>query len=88
MMNDKLGYVNVANTTTVIKPSPAGLFAVICTVAGNITIYDNASAASGTILFAKTGATAGDIYHFGGNGVSANNGIVAVTTGTINVLYT
>lgn len=88
MMSDKLGYVQVNNTTTVVKPSPAGLFGLVVVGAGDVTAYDNASAASGNVLYAKTGAAAGDVVHFGGNGISANNGLVVVTTGTVNVLYT
>lgn len=86
--SEKLGYKNVANTTAVVKATPAGFFGLTCTVAGNVTVYDNASAASGTVLFTKTGAAAGDTFHFGGNGISANNGLTVVTTGTVNVLYT
>lgn len=88
MQSDKLGYKQVVNTTTVIKPSPAGLFALIVVGAGNVTAYDNASAASGTVLATKAGAAAGDVIHFGGNGIAANNGLTVVTTGTVNVLYT
>lgn len=85
---DKLGYKQIVNTTTVVKPTPAGLFGIIVVGAGNVTAYDNASAASGTVLYTKTGAAAGDVVHFGGNGIAANSGLTVVTTGTVNVLYT
>lgn len=88
MMGDKLGYQVVANTTTTIKPTPAGFFGLSVTGAGNVTVYDNASAASGVVLYTKTGATAGDVVHFGGNGIAANNGLTVITTGTVVVLYT
>lgn len=88
MMSDKLGYRSVNNTTAVVKPSPAGFFGLSVTGAGNVTVYDNATAASGTVLYSKTGAGVGDVVHFGGNGVSANNGLTVVTTGTVVVLYT
>lgn len=88
MMSDKLGYVVVNNTTTTIKPTPAGFFGLSVTGAGNVTVYDNASAGSGVVLYTKTGATAGDVVHFGGNGIAANNGLTVVTTGTVVVLYT
>lgn len=88
MMCDKLGYREVDNTTTTIKATPAGFFGVSVTGAGNVTVYDNASAASGTVLYTKTGAAAGDVVHFGGNGIAANNGLTVVTTGKVAVLYT
>lgn len=88
MMGDKLGYQVVNNTTTAIKPTPAGFFGLSVTGAGNVTVYDNASAASGVVLYTKTGATAGDVVHFGGNGIAANNGLTVITTGTVVVMYT
>ncbi len=88
MIVDKLGYRNVANTTEVVKATPCGFFGLTATVAGNVTVYDNASAASGTILYTKTGLTVGEIVAFGGNGISANSGLVVVATATVNVLYT
>ncbi len=88
MMGDKLGYRVVTNTTTTIKPTPAGFFGLSVTGAGNVTVYDNASAGSGVVLYTKTGPTAGDVVHFGGNGIAANNGLTVVTTGTVVVLYT
>ena len=53
-----------------------------------MTVYDNASAASGVVLYTKTGAAAGDVVHYGGNGIAANNGLTVITTGTVVVLYT
>lgn len=88
MMNDKLGYVEVNNTTSIVKPTPAGFFGLSVTGAGNVTVYDNASAASGTVLYTKTGSAAGETVHYGGNGIAANNGLTVVTTGKVVVLYT
>lgn len=88
MMCDKLGYRVVNNETVVIKATPAGFFGLSITGAGSVTVYDNASAASGTILYTKAAAVVGDTVHFGGNGIAANNGLVVVTTGTVVVLYT
>lgn len=88
MMGDKLGYKVVTNETLVIKPTPAGFFGLSVTGAGNVTVYDNATAGSGVVLYTKTGAAAGDVVHFGGNGIAANNGLTVVTTGTAVVLYT
>lgn len=88
MMNDKLGYVQVDNATTSIKATPAGFFGLSVTGAGNVTVYDNVSAASGTVLYSKTGAAVGDVVHFGGNGIAANNGLTVVTTGKVVVMYT
>ena len=57
MMCDKLGYQVVNNTTTTIKPTPAGFFGLSVTGAGNVTVYDNAAAGSGVVLYTKTGFT-------------------------------
>jgi hypothetical protein len=87
MMTDKLGYQQVAAATVVIKPTPAGLFSVTCIVAGAVTVYDSAAAASGNILYTKTMAV-GEIATWASHGISANNGLVVVAAGTVNVAYT
>lgn len=87
MIVDKLGYQQVAAATTVIKPTPAGLFSVTCIVAGEVTVYDSASAASGVILYTKTMAV-GEIATWASHGIAANNGLVVVAAGTVNVAYT
>jgi hypothetical protein len=88
MIVDKLGYRQVANTTTVIKATPAGLFSITCIVGGACVVYDNATAASGVVLYSKT-LVAGDVVHWGGTGIATNNGLtVIVTTGTVNVTFT
>ena len=88
MIANKLGYVNVPTTAgQAIKAGPAGLFSITSTVTGGaVTIYDNTSAA-GTILFTKT-LVVGDIIHWGGNGLAANNGLYIVVTGNVIVAYT
>jgi hypothetical protein len=88
MMCDKLGYQVVNNTTTVIKPTPAGFFGLSVTGAGAVTVYDNATAGSGVVLYTKAAAVAGDTVHFGGNGIAANAGLTVVTTGIVVILYT
>lgn len=88
MIADKLGYVQVNNTTTSIKTTPSGLFGLVVVGAGDVTAYDNGSAGSGTVLYTKTGMTAGEVVHFGGNGIAANRGLTVTTTGIVNVLYT
>ena len=88
MIADKLGYKQVANTTTVIKATPAGLFSITCIVGGAVVVYDNATAGSGTVLYSKT-LVAGDVVHWGSHGIAANKGLtVVVTTGTANIAYT
>lgn len=88
MIADKLGYSQVADTTKVVKTTPAGFFGFTVVIGGDVTIYDN-TAASGNVLFLKTGMTAGETIHFGGNGIASNIGLTAVVdTGTINLLYT
>jgi hypothetical protein len=85
---DKLGYKQIANTTGVIKATPAGLFSITCVVGGAVVVYDNASAGSGVVLYTKT-LVAGDVVNWGSHGIAANNGLTAVvTTGTMNIAYT
>jgi hypothetical protein len=85
--SDKLGYQVVANTTTVIKATPAGFFGLVVTSTGNVAVYDGLSA-NGVLLYSKTGAAVGDVVHFGGNGIATNTGLTVVATATVNVLYT
>lgn len=84
---DKLGYKQVAAETEVIKATPGGLFSVTCVVAGAVTVYDNATAGSGVVLYKKTMAE-GEIAHWGSHGLAANNGITVVAAGTVNIAYT
>jgi hypothetical protein len=86
-LTDKLGYVQVAATTKVVKSTPAGLFSITCTGAGQVDVYDNASAGTGTKLYSKSMAL-GDIATWGSHGIAANNGITVVAVGTVNVAYT
>lgn len=62
---------------------------VISSTAGTLTVYDNASAASGTQLLALTGLTAGQIIHFGGAGIICKLGLHVVVggTATVNLLW-
>ena len=84
----KIGYRQVANTTTVLKATPAGMAGVICVVDATVTLYDNATAGSGVVLFTKA-MTAGEVIVFGDYPVATNNGLTAVVvTGTANILYT
>jgi len=77
----------------VVKASPGELYGVtvIASSTGIIRVYDNASAASGTLLWSSVSAvTAGSVIHFGGNGIKAKNGLffdLVSGTATVNVLY-
>jgi hypothetical protein len=86
-----VGYRQVTDASpTTLKSGPAKFYGltVIASTSGAVTIYDNTSA-SGTVLFTKSGLVAGDVIHFGGVGISANNGLHVVCggTATINVMY-
>jgi hypothetical protein len=76
--------------TGAVKPSAGRLLKVVVTTtlsAAAITIYDNASAASGTILFVvPASAAAGNVYTID---LPAVNGIYAsfAGTGTITIGY-
>lgn len=72
--------IAAAAGTTVVKAGPGHLARVVVTAAGtatdNITIYDNASAGSGTVLgVIPGGGTVGAIVSFD---LPALNGITAV----------
>lgn len=76
-----------AAATTVVKAEPAMLYSVawnLAAVASTITIYDNASAASGTILYsgAKTGIAGGEQVGWTPSvPIYAKNGITVVCAG-------
>lgn len=88
-------YVSYATVTqaaaSTVKSGPAKLFGIIVTASttGTVTIYDN-TAASGTVLFTKTGLAVGDVIQFGGLGIAAKSGLHVVcggTAATCNILY-
>lgn len=87
-----VGYKQVTQAAAAtVKTGPAKLFGivVVASTSGTITIYDN-TAASGTVLFSDATLTAGDVVHFGGIGLAANNGLHVVcggTAATVNVMY-
>jgi len=91
---DDAGFPSIANTTLsltatgAVKTSAGRLLKVIITTtmsAAATTIYDNASAASGTILFViPASATAGTIYDIN---LPAINGIYASFAGTGTVTF-
>ena len=92
MSVEKVGYRNVTQAAAVtVKAGPAGLFGIVVTAstAATVTVYDN-TAASGTVLYAKTALAVGETINFGGIGIAAKNGLHVVVggTGTVNVLYT
>lgn len=86
------GYTQVTQAAAAtVKSGPAKLFGlvVVASTSGTVTIYDN-TAASGTVLFTKTGLAVGDVIHFGGMGIAAKAGLHVVcggTAATVNVLY-
>lgn len=82
----KLGYRVVSAETLTIKETPAGFFALACTVAGAVTVYDGLDA-TGTVIYTGTLAE-GDTVHFGTHGVATNIGLTVVAVGAVTVLYT
>lgn len=86
------GVISAAATAVVIKGLPGTLFAIVSngTQTTVLTCYDNATAASGTVLYSGT-PTAGQLIQFGPAGNAVTNGITCeIATsivGTINVLY-
>jgi hypothetical protein len=86
-----VGYKNVTQAAAAtVKSGPAKFYGFIVTASssGTVTIYDNTSA-TGTVLFTKASLAAGDVVHFGGVGMAANNGLHVVCggTATVNVMY-
>jgi len=73
-----------------VKSGPSKFFGLTVTAStnGTVTIYDN-TAASGTVLFTKAALAVGDVIHFGGVGIAANNGlhVVCGNTATVNIFY-
>lgn len=71
----------------VIQGGPAVLSGVVLALsgAGTIKIYDNASAATGTVLFTATLAAAGHVhFDYPGSGVQALKGLyLAISAGTV-----
>lgn len=72
----------------VVKAGPALLYGIVCITAGTMAaVYDNTSAA-GTIVIPSQALTAGQMFTFGGIGVSMDNGIFADwTSGSFLVLW-
>jgi len=91
---DDAGFPSIANTTVsltatgAVKASAGRLLKIVITTAMSAaatTIYDNASAASGTILFViPASATAGSVYDVN---LPAANGIYASFAGTGTVTF-
>jgi hypothetical protein len=86
-----VGYKNVTQAAAAtVKSGPAKFFGMVVTAStnGTVTIYDNTSAA-GTVLFTKSSLAVGDVIHFGGLGIAANNGLHVVLGGTCtaNIFY-
>lgn len=80
-------YVNLT-ASGIVSATPAIIYGYIVTVAMSAaatTVYDNASAASGTVLFVIPASTAVGVYLFP-TGILTNNGAYAsfAGTGTVN----
>ena len=77
-------------TSAAIRTTPCRMYnltLIAGTAASSITLYDNASAASGTVLAKVSEATAGASRHqHYGKPVAASNGIYAALTGA-NAAY-
>lgn len=88
MKNNKYTYISTA-TTTVCRSTPGRLHTVVVQggTAGTIIGYDNASAASGSVVFSFDSTNAIDTYHFdldltlGLTVVTSANTKLTVTTG-------
>lgn len=87
-----VSYANLS-ANGVIKAGPGELYGIVVTAsaAGIIQVFDNASAASGTVLYASSGAvSAGQIITFNSLGIKAKNGLffnLVSGTVTVNALY-
>lgn len=89
MIASKLGYKQVTNTPELIKSGPSGLFAIIGNTAVTLCSVFDSTSASGDLLW-EGSLTQGQVVHFGGIGIAANEGIyVAIGgAGTVTILYT
>ena len=72
-----------------VRDRRACLLGIVCITAGTMAgVYDNASAASGTLLIPSQALTAGQSFYFSGLGVECKNGIFADwTSGSFLVLW-
>lgn len=81
-------YVNYVPVSAdgVIQAHPGAFYGLVCIASssGSITLYDHASAASGSKIYEKA-LSAGDVVHFGGAGISFRNGLYADISNTITV---
>jgi hypothetical protein len=82
-----------ASASGVIDNAPGEFYGivVVASTTAIIQIYDNASAASGTLIYdSVTAVSAGQVIHFGGAGIKSKNGLylnIVSGTGTFNILY-
>jgi len=81
-------YVSFTTTAGVVKPRPGRLAKIVITAAvtGTITIYDNPSAASGTVLYVSATPPVGPVIPID---VPARSGMWCVpgSAGGFNVVY-
>jgi len=86
-MVGKYTYISTA-TTTIVKPGPSILMGILITetAAGAITVYDNASAASGDVIALFKASIAEGYYEID---TACRNGIVIVTAAAskLTVVY-
>jgi hypothetical protein len=79
-------YVSVTGSVAA-KAAPGIFYGIVCLTNGTISLYDNASAASGQVVYPATALTAGQIVTFGGAGIILANGLYAsIVGGTYIVL--
>lgn len=82
------GAIAVGTTSVVTRPCRLmSMIVVGGSAASTITVYDNASAASGTVLAAFSCAASTTWSDHFGDGLVANNGLTVVVAGTAAVGY-
>ena len=91
-MSDIPAVYKQLSASGIVKERPGEFygFVGIATGSGVITFYDNALAASGTVLAGPISVTAGQTFNFGSIGMRCNKGIymsLVSGTATVNVLY-
>jgi len=73
-----------SSTTTVVSDKPCQFYGAFSDAAGGCIIYDNASAASGTIIAELKGPGG---FNLGGDSVNCKNGITVITTASTATVF-
>lgn len=75
---------NSSSATTVVSSIPCQFYGMVSDAAGGVIAYDNASAASGTIICQLKGP---DHIYLGGDSINCKNGITVITSASTATVF-